>query len=287
MILVTGATGHVGRAVVSLLSGRGEDVAAMVRNVAAAARRVPRDVPLRVADYEDVPAVTAALAGIDSLVFIASDGEAGAVMRHHTNVIEAARKQRVRHVTFTSIVDVDVGSSFYFAPVYQDAERRLAASGIPATVLRCGIYSDFILQYWLESGVDSGVLALPTGDGRVAPISRDDVAVAVTEPAVGRKPGSQYLVTGSQALGVAEIAASYSDATGTPLRYRPCSQDDYLMWTGKRLTAPWPRAFTTLCGSIAEGRYGRVSTDFASLTGRDPETFREFLLRSWRVGRPV
>ena len=68
MIVVTGATGHVGRAVVSRLASLGHDVVAMVRDVQAASRRQPSAIALRIADYEDASALQRALAGIDDMV---------------------------------------------------------------------------------------------------------------------------------------------------------------------------------------------------------------------------
>ena len=207
MILVTGATGHVGRAVVCRLASLGHDVVAMVRDVQAASRRLPSGIALRVADYEDASALKRALAGIDDMVLISSDGNASAVMRHHANAIEAATATNIRHITFTSIVDTDELSPFYFSPVYRDAERRLAVCSVPSTILRCGLYSDFILKHWLVPSQTSGELVLPTG--HIAPISRDDVAAAVA--AVAAKPNISriiYMITGHRALGFGEIAAS-------------------------------------------------------------------------------
>jgi NAD(P)H dehydrogenase (quinone) len=106
MILVTGATGHAG-AVVSRLASLGHDVVAMVRDVQAASRCLPSGIALRVADYEDASALKSALAGIEDMVLISSDGNASAVMRHHANAIEAATATNIRHITFTSIVDTD------------------------------------------------------------------------------------------------------------------------------------------------------------------------------------
>jgi uncharacterized protein YbjT (DUF2867 family) len=77
----------------------------MVREVQAASRRLPSGIALRVADYEDASALKRALAGIDDMVLISSDGDASAVMRHHANAIEAATATNIRHITFTSIVD--------------------------------------------------------------------------------------------------------------------------------------------------------------------------------------
>lgn len=281
MILVTGATGHVGGAVVDRLVSLGHDVVAMVRDRRTAAGRLPPGLALRVADYDDASALRHAFAGIDEVVLISSDGDAGAVMRHHANAIEAAAAAGTRHIVFTSIVDVDNSSPFYFAPVYRDAERRLAACGVPTTILRCGLYCEFILDHWLSPSRVSGELALPAGDGRVAPISRDDVAAAVA--AVAANPGKTadiHVLTGSPALSFGEMTAIYGETLASQVSYRPCAMDEYRALASARLEDPWPCAFSTLCASIAEGRYSRVSDDFAALTGRAPESFRDFLRRS-------
>ena len=90
MIPVTGATGHVERAVVCRLASLGHDAVAMVRDVQAASRGLPSGIALLVADYEDASALKRALAGIHDMVLISSDGDASAVMRHHANAIEPA-----------------------------------------------------------------------------------------------------------------------------------------------------------------------------------------------------
>ena len=105
MILVTGATGHVGRAVVARLASLGHDVVAMVRDVQAARRRLPSGITTRVADYEDASALKRALGGIDDMVLISSDGDASAVMRRHANAIASITEGRYSLVSndFTAI----------------------------------------------------------------------------------------------------------------------------------------------------------------------------------------
>lgn len=285
MILVTGATGYIGSAVLRRLASYGCDVAAMVRDAEAARDRLPAGTAMRIADYEDMAALGEAFAGIDELLLISSDGDAGSVLRHHANAIETAAKAGVRHIAFTSIVDVGEGSPFYFAPVYRDAEHRLAQCGVPATILRCGLYSDFILDYWLEPSQASGELSLPAGDGLVAPVSRDDVAMAIAAIAADpAKSGATYSITGDQAQDFNGIASSYAQAIGKELHYRPCSVDDYLDSAGKCLEHPWPEAFATLSASICEGRYVQPSSDFAAITGRKPERFADFLRRATSGG---
>ena len=113
MIPVTGATGHVERAVVCRLASLGHDMVAMVRDVQAASRGLPSGIALRVANYEDASALKRALAGIDDMVLISRDGDASAVMRHHANAIESAT---AANITFTGIVDTVELSPFYFSP---------------------------------------------------------------------------------------------------------------------------------------------------------------------------
>jgi NAD(P)H dehydrogenase (quinone) len=96
---------------------------------------------------------------------------------------------------------------------------------------------------------------------------RDDVAGAVA--AVAAEPDKSriiYMITGHRALGFGEIAASYGETIVRQVRYRPCSIDKYLTWKSARLDDHWPYAFSTLCASIAEGRYSQVSKDYR---GRD------------------
>jgi NAD(P)H dehydrogenase (quinone) len=99
---------------------------------------------------------------------------------------------------------------------------------------------------------------LPTGHGRVAPISRDEVAAAVA--AVAAKPNTSriiYMIRGHRALGFGEIVAAYGETIVRQVRYRPCPIDKYLTWASARLDDPWPYAFSTLYASIAEGRYSQ------------------------------
>lgn len=122
---------------------------------------------------------------------------------------------------------------------------------------------------------------MPAGQGLIAPVSRDDVA-AVVAAVAARADTSRtlYTITGDRGLGFDEIAACYSEATAQSLYYRPCSPAEYLASASARLVEPWPHAFATMCASIAEGRYASTSSDFTTLTGKQPESFRDFLVRT-------
>lgn len=284
MPLVTGASGYVGGAALRQLARLGVPAVALARNAEKAARALPDGTLVRIANYEDRSSLERAFEGVTKLLFVASDGAGAEVIRQHANVIDAATTVGVEHVAFTSIVDVEETSPFYYAPVYRDAERRLVESGVGWTILRCGLYADFVLSNWLLPARSSGEVSLPVGWACIAPISRDDVAAAAVAALVsnGHK-GRRYDLTGPRSHSFAEVAEVASAVLGLEIRYAPCSPADYLLrsWTGS--TEPGSHAFTSLYASIAQGRYGSSSTDVQALIGRPAEDLEAFLRRKLYV----
>jgi len=280
MILVTGASGHVGGMALRCLSAMGAPVVAMARNQRKARETLPAGVPVRIANYDDVTSLKASFEGVSSLLFVASDGDGRDVLRHHANVVDAAVVSGIEQIIFIGILDIEETSPFYYTPVYRDAERRLTESGLNCTILRCGLYSDLLLSHWIEPARATGKLCLPVGQALVAPVSRKDVAAAAAALAVASdRHGKAYELTGPAAYSFDGIANLANEVLGTRIRYVPCSPSDYLRRAWAEMHDSWPHAFTTLSASIAEGRYARVSTDIADLLGRPAEDLKDFLRR--------
>jgi NAD(P)H dehydrogenase (quinone) len=278
MILVTGVSGHVGGKALSALLGQGIAATGMVRS-SLKGGELPLEIPARIANYDDLSSLLRAFEGVSTLLFVSSDGDARDVLRQHANVIDAAVSQSVSSIIFTSILDIDAASPFYYTPIYRDAERRLRESAAGWTILRCGLYSDFVLDHWIKPSFSTGVLSLPVGEGRIAPISREDIARAAAAVALSpmRHTGATYELTGLQALSFHELSKLAGAAFGRPLEFIPCSPADYLQRAWAELEAPWPHAFSTLCRSIAEGRYQRSTDAFERLLGRPAASFERFV----------
>lgn len=244
MILVTGASGYVGSKLVKLLASHG--ATACVRNFSKA----PGGVPVRIADFDDFNSLIRAFGRTETLIFIPSDGTVENVGRHCKNVFEAAKFVGVEHVIFLSIVDVAEDSSFYYAPMYREAERQLSDTGLPFTIARCGLYKDFVECFFVDPVRESGVLSLPASDARVSPISRDDVALRLAEIAKTHKGNNEVITL------LGEATESFADiAAANGLSYENCSPETYLVRLKGEKEEPWPHAFSTLFQSIREGRF--------------------------------
>lgn len=281
MILVTGATGRVGRAALALLEVRGvHAVAAMARSGEKAARVLADRWPVRVADYNDRRALQRAFAGVSRLLLIASDGEGPELLQQHANVIEVAEESGVSQLVFTSIVDIDSASRFYFTPVYRDAERRLHESGLEWTILRCGLYTEFVESNWIEPAFQSGRISVPVGSGRIAPITRGEVAeAAVAVLTSGGHERRIYELTGPRAYSFDEIAQLANMIAARAIRWEPCASSDYLLRSWRGGGEPDSHAYMTLYASIAEGRFARVTDGFERLTGRKPDDLAQVFRR--------
>ncbi|MFH8491983.1 NAD(P)H-binding protein [Streptomyces longisporoflavus] len=269
-IAVTGAAGGLGGRVVQLLSGRdGVDVVAITRRRLSAGALQP-GVEVAVADYADPPALRAALRGVDTLVFVSSDGPDARMLLHHRNVIAAAAAERVGHVAALSSIDADAASPFCYAVVNHLTEALLRATGIPYSIARASLYIEFF-QHWLTRARSSGLLQLPAADGRISLVARDDVARALTALATGEPTCRHHDITGPDVAGLAGIAAVAAQAWGRPIAYQGIPPETFHTQTAATGLDPWwGYAFSSLFASVREQRWDRVCDHYTRLTGRLP-----------------
>ncbi|WP_055631877.1 NAD(P)H-binding protein [Streptomyces griseoruber] len=276
-IAVTGAAGRLGGRVVQLLAGRdGVDVVAMTRRKLPTAA-LPPQVEVAVADYTDSPALRAALKGVDTLVFVSSDGPDAQMLLHHRNVVAAVAAERVSHVVALSSVDADTASPFCYAVVNRLTEDLLLASGVPCSFARASLYIEFF-QDWLTRARATGLLRLPAADGRISLVARDDVARALVALAVGEPTGRHHDITGPESADLAGIASVTAEAWETPVAYVDIPIDTYCTETAATGLDPWwVYAFSSMFASVREQRWDRVCDDYTRLTGRLPLALRDVL----------
>jgi len=274
MILVTGATGRVGREVVQQLAAAKMPVRALVRSADRASDLAAMGAELAVGDLEKPESLDRALAGVESL-FLASRAEPKLAEREG-NAVEAARRAGVRFIVKVS-VSGGPDAPTQIGRWHWAVEKRLAASGIASTILRPALYMQGAFL-WLPEIAASGQFHVPMGDGRASVVdARDVAAVAVEALKTKGLPQPLYDVTGPSAISFNEIASEISEAAGRPVAYVDVTPRQ---WKQERLAAGVPAWLVEdmlfLYNAYREGYGGAVSTTVRDVTGRDPRSFRQF-----------
>jgi uncharacterized protein YbjT (DUF2867 family) len=285
MILVTGATGLNGKALVRRLSAKGVPLRALVRNAAKAAdiAALP-NVEIVIADMTKPETLPAALRGVDRAMLNSSADPA--MLDVQSNFIAAAAKAGVKHVVKLSGIMPELDSPFRFARMHGEIEKRLEASGMGFTHLRAG---EFMPSYFRQVPMilAKGALFLPMENQRIASIDVADLAeiaaLVLTSPG---HEGKIYPLTGPEALTMTEVAERLSAVTGKTIKYINVPPEDAKK---AQLAAGVPPyiadALFELFAERRKGKESQVSPVAETLLGRRPTSFAEFAARNAAIFR--
>ncbi len=228
MIVVTGASGQLGRLVIDALlrTQPADSLVAAVRSPAKAADLAARGVQVRQADYSRPETLGPAFAGADKLLLISSS-EIGQRAKQHQAVIDAAKAAGVQLIAYTSLLHADV-SPLGLAVEHRQTEAALAASGLPHVLLRNGWYSENYAM-GLPGALARGTLHGAAGEGRIASASRQDYAEAAAAvlSAAAPQAGKVHELAGDASYTLAELAAESARQAGKPLAYQDLPEAAY------------------------------------------------------------
>jgi NAD(P)H dehydrogenase (quinone) len=283
-LLVSGASGHLGQAVLhhllDTLQVPASRIVAATRQPGNLAALAARGVAVRAADFDDPASLAGAFAGVQRLLLISTDAldRSGRRLAQHRAAIQAAGQAGVQHVVYTSM-PLPEGSPIVFAPDHAGTEAALASSRLPGwTVLRNHWYFENLLHS-LPAALASGRWYSAAGDGRLADIARDDLARAAAVVLAGDSTGRQtFTLSGPQALTTAEIAQQVSRAAGKPLQVVAVPLDALVQgMVAAGLPRPVAEVFASFDTNTAAGRAGTVTDDYRRITGRAPQSFADWL----------
>jgi NAD(P)H dehydrogenase (quinone) len=281
-IVVTGATGHLGRLVVESVLDRGVpagEIVATGRTVAKLADLAERGVVVRSADYGDPASLRAAFAGVDKLLLV-SGSEVGKRVAQHGNVIAAAKDSGARLIAYTSILKADT-SSLVLAEEHRATEQALAASGVPYVFLRNSWYIENYtgqLPVYLEHGI-----AGAAGNGRVSAATRADYAEAAAAVLTGEGHEGAVYELGGPSFSMAELAAAVSAAAGRTVAYTDLPVEQYTaVLVGAGLPEAAAAVFADGDRGVAQGELLTGANDLEKLIGRAPTSLADALAATTR-----
>ncbi|MFF3392174.1 SDR family oxidoreductase [Streptomyces sp. NPDC002669] len=268
-IVVTGATGALGRLVVEelLATVPASGIAAVVRDAEKAAPLAGRGVELRIADYSRPETLKDAFRAGDRVLLI-SGSEVGHRVPQHTAVIEAAKEAGVAQLAYTGILG-GPDADFRLADEHRATERLILESGLPHTFLRNGWYTENYTAN-LAPVLAHGAVVANAGEGRIASATRADYAAAAAAVLTGEGHiGAAYELSGDVAWSLAEYAAEIARATGREIAYRnvpAAAHRDILVGAG--VPEPFAEILVDVDEAIGRGRLAGTSGDLARLIGR-------------------
>jgi NAD(P)H dehydrogenase (quinone) len=269
-IVVTGATGQLGRLIVQHLIADGVapgEIVATGRRVERLADLSEQGVRVVESDYSRPETLVEAFTGATTLMLV-SGSEVGQRTPQHRNAIEAAKTAGVQRIVYTSVLHAD-RSTLPVAPEHVETEALLRDSGLAITLLRNGWYTENYLGD-LAQAAQSGAIVAAVGDGRVASAARDDYAAAAAKVlSTEGHEGAVYELTGDTAWTFDELAAAATEVLGRPVEYRSVTIDEHrAALEAAGLDAGTIGFVLTMGETTANGALAEVTGDLPALIGR-------------------
>ncbi len=281
-ILITGATGALGKMVTEKLLDKGiHNLAVLVRDPEKAKDLEDRGVDIRKGNYEDERSLLSPFSGIDKLYFI-SGSEIQNRTQQHLNVVNAAKEAGVKHIIYTSFQrknETDTSPIAVVATSHLNTEKAILASGLTYTILQHGIYMDMLPMFMGEQVLETGTIYLPAGNAPVSFTLREDMANVAVEVLTGNGHENKvYEIANEEAVSFGEIANMMTDQTGKKIIYQSPSTDEYLQVLHKAgVPNEFAEMFAGFAGAFKEGEFTNTSDNIRKITGKKPVSVEKYL----------
>lgn len=281
MILITGATGQLGTAVINHLLEKtsANQIAALVRDESKASALKEKGVDIRVGSYDDTASLDRAMQGIEKVLLIAGTDEEKRLQQHQ-NVVDAAKKAGVQCIAYTSrnLKDPSTLANKLMNGHFQ-TEDYIKECGLGYVIFRNVLYMDTIGQFvGGEKVFDTGI-NLPTGDGRVSFALRSEMGEAIANALLESDRSNRiYQLTGSESYTFDDVATTLTDLSGKAVAYTPAEKSVFEAQMQERGTpAIMVQRVVGFLTDIKNGQEEDVSLDLKNLLGRSPAKLKEGL----------
>ncbi len=279
MILITGATGQLGRAVIQTLLKKtpANEIAAFVRDEGKAADLKERGVKLCVGSYEDVSSLDWAMQGVEKALLISGTEENR--VQQHQNVVDAAKRAEVALIAYTSRVVKNQDTSNPLMASHFATEDYIKNSGLNYVLLRNALYMDVIPRYVGGEKVFETGIHLPTGEGKVSFALREELGEATANLLAEEGPKSQvYELTAGEAWSFYDVANALTELSGREVTYTPIERPEFEARMRERGLPEFViRILLDFHREIRNGLLDEVSPEMERLLGRKPAPLPEGL----------
>jgi len=268
MILITGATGHIGKELIPILLQAGQSIRVFVRDEKKVAHLNPC-IERAVGDLNNPDSLVSAMRGVDRVFLVTFEAQ------QDINVIEAAKRVGVQHIVKLSTLEatdhkIQVGKWHY------EREELIRASGLDWTFLRPGMFMSNSIDWWAESIKGQASVFFPGGKkGKVAPVDPREVAeVAAIALTQSGHNGQAYELTGSELFTIGEMVQVISKVLGKPIQYvdiPPIAAKLFMLKSG--MDKALVNALMEILASLRKNEGSIVTDTVQRVTGHAPRTF--------------
>jgi NAD(P)H dehydrogenase (quinone) len=281
-ILVTGATGKLGNEVVNLLLKKidAKNLSVLLRDMVKAENLIAKGVTVHKGDYLDYGSLVNAFKGIDKLYFISTNDFSNREIQHE-NVVKAAVESKVKHIVYTSFQRKNESANSpasFITNVHVFTDNLIKASGLTYTILKHGLYADFIPILIGDKVFEKGQIFLPAGEGKVAFTSRQDLAKGAITVLTGKGHENKvYEFCSDKLYTISDIAQILSKIKNISVKYISPTQQEYkdtMIKSG--VPVQFVNMFAGCAEAIRQGEFEISDTTLANqLSGKctDMETF--------------
>jgi uncharacterized protein YbjT (DUF2867 family) len=280
MLIVTGATGHLGSLIVNRLLERvpADRIAVSVRDVSKASDLAERGVRVRAGDFTEPDSLKRAFEGAERVLVVSAAIRGGGALTANRAAIDAAREAGARRILYTSHQAASPTSLFPPQKVHAATEEHLKQQDVPYTALRNGFYAS-TLGFYIGAALETGTLAVPQ-DGPVSWTAHEDLAEAAASALTedGALEGVTPPLTAPHALDFADVADILSRITGRTIT-RVVMDDDE--WISAAVAGGMPRpaaefSLTMFAGS-RNGEFNATTPTLEATVGHPAKTVHEVL----------
>lgn len=281
MILVTGATGNLGKATVEFLLKKipAKEIAVLVRDANKASDLKALGVNVRVGDYHDKDSLVKAFQGVEKVLLISSS-DLNDRLGQQKRVVDAAKEAGVKHILYTgvSMQNFEQSALKPFMSDHYDTENHILDSGLTYTFLRDNLYGDVIPVFIGEHALETGI-NFPAGNGRVPYSLRKEMAEAFANVlSTAGHENKTYDISNVESYSYQDVADALSAHSGKTVAYNDVSVADFSKALAEAGVPEGMIGFSIgFATATKDGDFDIPNTKLEQLLGRKPSSLNQFI----------